>query len=88
MTGEGHGPDPGSDEWWAACERFRARRGAPSFDCAKASGRVEALICSDPELAALDVELARPYRAVSANMKAFRDMAQLPLGLDTRRRMG
>ena len=66
MDKEGHGPDPGSAEWWAACERLRARRGAPSFDCAKASGQVEELICSDPELAALDVELARLYKAVSA----------------------
>ena len=66
MDKEGHGPDPGSAEWWAACERLRARRAAPSFDCSKASGQVEELICSDPELAALDVELARLYRAVSA----------------------
>jgi uncharacterized protein YecT (DUF1311 family) len=68
MDREGHGPDPGSEEWWAACDRLRARRGAPSFDCSKASGPVEALICSDPELAALDVELARLYQAVSAKM--------------------
>ena len=66
MDKEGHGPDPGSAEWWAACERLRARRAAPSFDCSKASGQVEELICSDPELAALDVELARLYRVVSA----------------------
>ena len=33
MDKEGHGPDPGSAEWWAACERLRARRAAPSFDC-------------------------------------------------------
>jgi uncharacterized protein YecT (DUF1311 family) len=63
---EGHGPDPGSAEWWAACERLRARKGTPSFDCAKAAGQVEKLICSDPGLAALDVELARLYGAVSA----------------------
>ena len=63
---EGHGPDPGSEEWWAACERLRARGGAPSFDCSKASGQVEELICADPELAALDVEMARLYQAVSA----------------------
>jgi uncharacterized protein YecT (DUF1311 family) len=63
---EGHGPDPGSAEWWAACERLRARKAAPSFDCSKASGQVEKLICSDPDLAALDLELARFYRVVSA----------------------
>jgi uncharacterized protein YecT (DUF1311 family) len=66
MDKEGHGPDPGSAEWWAACERLRARRDAPSFDCSKASSQVEELLCSDPELAALDVELARLYKAVSA----------------------
>jgi uncharacterized protein YecT (DUF1311 family) len=65
VDSEGHGPDPGSTEWWAACERLRARRVVPSFDCSKASGQVEELICSDPELAALDIELARLYRAVA-----------------------
>jgi hypothetical protein len=63
---EGHGPDPGSEEWWAACERLRARGGAPSFNCSKASGQVEELICSDPKLAALDVEMARLYQDISA----------------------
>ena len=32
-----------------------------SFDCAKASTRVEKLICSDSELASLDIELANVY---------------------------
>ena len=32
-----------------------------SFDCAKASTRVEKLICSDEELASLDIELANAY---------------------------
>lgn len=34
----------------------------PSFDCAKARGTVERMICGDADLAALDVELARVYR--------------------------
>lgn len=35
----------------------------PSFDCAAATQPVEALICADGELAALDGELAEAYRA-------------------------
>jgi uncharacterized protein len=34
----------------------------PSFDCAKASTGAERLICSDPDLAALDVKLMADYR--------------------------
>ena len=34
----------------------------PSYDCARASGRVEAAICADPGLAQLDRELARVYQ--------------------------
>ncbi|QNQ11771.1 lysozyme inhibitor LprI family protein [Sphingomonas alpina] len=36
--------------------------GAASFDCAKASTRVEKLICSDPQLSHLDDSLAAAYR--------------------------
>ncbi len=36
---------------------------APSFDCAKASGTVEELICADADLAALDRVLAVRYSA-------------------------
>jgi hypothetical protein len=39
----------------------------PSFDCARAATAVEFLICSSPDLAALDVELAKLYRAARAN---------------------
>lgn len=35
----------------------------PAYDCAKASGSVESLICSDAELAALDREMASVYAA-------------------------
>lgn len=34
---------------------------APAFDCAKAEGTAEQLICHDPSLAALDRELAERY---------------------------
>ncbi len=33
----------------------------PSFDCARAEGAVEELICSDAELAALDVKLSEAF---------------------------
>lgn len=38
----------------------------PAFDCAKAKGEVEQLICRDATLAALDRKLDQVYRAVSA----------------------
>jgi uncharacterized protein len=38
---------------------------APTFDCAKAQGAVEKLICSDAGLAALDRRLGEVYRAAS-----------------------
>jgi len=38
-------------------------RAQPSFDCAKASNAVERAICADPNLAALDVEMAALYAA-------------------------
>ena len=38
----------------------------PSFDCAKASNAVERAICADPNLAALDVEMAAVYSAARA----------------------
>jgi uncharacterized protein len=34
---------------------------APSFDCAKASNAQEKLVCSDRELAKLDVALSQAY---------------------------
>jgi uncharacterized protein len=34
---------------------------APSFDCAKASGEIEQLICKDAELAALDRKMTAAY---------------------------
>jgi uncharacterized protein len=41
----------------------------PTFDCAKASGEVETLICKDPQLAALDRKLDGVYKAASAKAK-------------------
>jgi uncharacterized protein len=46
----------------------------PAFDCAKADGEVEELICQDGELAALDRELAEVYKAALA--KARDDVPQ------------
>jgi uncharacterized protein len=41
----------------------------PTFDCAKAQGEVERLICSDAALAALDRKLDSVYKAASAQAK-------------------
>ena len=38
----------------------------PTFDCAKAQGEVEQLVCSDPALAALDRKLDQVYKAAAA----------------------
>jgi uncharacterized protein len=38
----------------------------PSFDCAKAEGATEKLVCDDDQLAAMDVELARLYELAQA----------------------
>lgn len=41
----------------------------PTFDCTKAQGEVEELICSDASLAALDQKLAEVYKEASAKAK-------------------
>jgi uncharacterized protein YecT (DUF1311 family) len=41
----------------------------PSFDCAKASTKVETMICGDEELAAADRAVARLYAAVPSSEK-------------------
>jgi len=43
-----------------------ALAGGPTFDCAKAQGEVEKLICADPALAALDHQLDAAYKAATA----------------------
>ncbi len=45
----------------------------PAFDCAKASGEIETLICEDAELAALDRELAGVYAASLQALKGVAD---------------
>ncbi|GIU11210.1 MULTISPECIES: MliC family protein [unclassified Shewanella] len=42
----------------------------PSFDCAKAQGQVETLICHDAELAQLDREMAQVYQQAIVNIPA------------------
>ena len=41
----------------------------PTFDCAKASGQVETLICKEPALIALDRALADVYRAATTKAR-------------------
>ena len=40
----------------------------PSFDCAKASTKVEQTICATPELAKADREVAKAYAALAAKL--------------------
>ena len=42
----------------------------PSFNCSKATHEIEQLICSDDELAALDVSLSNLYKTVRKNTPA------------------
>ena len=53
----------------------RAQAKGPTFDCAKAQGEVEQLICRDKSLAALDRKLDEVYKAALA--KARDDVPQL-----------
>lgn len=46
-----------------------ARAEGPTFNCAKAQGEVEKLICGEPSLAALDRKLDEAYKAASAKAK-------------------
>ncbi len=43
-------------------QRFTPPSGGPSFDCARARTRIEHLLCSDAELAALDLKLADDFK--------------------------
>lgn len=49
-----------------ADQRSPGTLSGPSFDCSKARAWAEKVICSDPELAALDQELASAYRSARA----------------------
>lgn len=46
------------------------RAADPSFDCDRARGEVETLICGDDELAALDVDLAKAFAGALARSPA------------------
>ena len=55
-----------------------AAQDGPAFDCAKAESSAEKLICTDPELAALDRRLARHFEqavAVAQGLDAGTDKA-------------
>jgi uncharacterized protein len=55
----------------------------PSFDCTRAKGQAHELICSDPDLAAMDRELARLYALAAADPQLNAD-EQASLGLSQR----
>ena len=61
----------------------------PSFDCSKASTRVERLICSDEDLARLDVELLEIYNLAKDEHPRMHDgdtgKSSFPLGADQTR---
>ena len=50
----------------AAPDRARAQAKGPAFDCAKAQGEVQQLVCKDEGLAALDRKLDEVYKAARA----------------------
>ena len=50
----------------AATPVARAQAKGPSFDCAKAEGEVQQLVCKDEGLAALDRKLDEVYKAARA----------------------
>lgn len=49
---------------------------AASFDCAKASTRVEKIICDNPTIGQLDVDMARAYRQALQQDKGVRQEQQ------------
>ncbi len=53
----------------AVAPRFVLAEG-PAFDCAKAQGEVEQLVCKDEGLAALDRKLDGVYKAAQAKARA------------------
>lgn len=53
----------------SALAQGQARARGPAFDCAKASGEVEKLICADEGLAALDRKLDGVYKAALAKAR-------------------
>ena len=51
--------------WSCGSDPGKATAADPSFDCSKAAGSVEQMICTDDGLAALDRQLAEVYAAAS-----------------------
>jgi uncharacterized protein YecT (DUF1311 family) len=51
-----------------ATPRFVPPAGGPSFDCANAATRIEQALCTDPELAALDLKLYNFYRLLRGGL--------------------
>jgi uncharacterized protein len=49
--------------WGGACLAGSAMAQGPTYDCKKANGSIEKMICADPELGALDRTLAVVYAA-------------------------
>lgn len=61
---------------------------AAGFDCAKASSRVEKMICGDPELSRLEEELARDFEAIrqeTSGIDAETGKPSFPFGRDQER---
>ena len=54
---------------WAQPRGASAQGTGPAFDCSKATGTIEKLICGDPALAALDRKLDGVYKAALAKAK-------------------
>lgn len=58
------------------CLFFGAPAQAASFDCAKATTKIEKLICADVELSRLDEELAAAYKAALQDEKRVEPLRQ------------
>jgi len=61
----------------ALCSSLSAFGATPSFDCAKAKGSVETLICTDEELAKLDREVARLFVLVRNGLRGTPRLPEL-----------
>lgn len=51
----------------------------PSFDCPKASNKTERLICSEHDIAILDLTMANAYRDLQAETKNVQKLAEIKL---------
>jgi uncharacterized protein YecT (DUF1311 family) len=57
--------------------KFDPPAGGPSFDCANAATRIEQALCTDPELAALDLKLYDFYRLLRGGLATIPDRKQV-----------